>query len=134
MSAPFRLQHLFCEIGPDKSTQFSQRFLWISQQILIAKQPVVVQVREADMLFRRQTILRDCKQHAGLSNEPGQMRMLDRFDGRSRWIIAFGHGKPPRVPRDVDDFAIRKPFEQERNVHDIDRKLHTAPFTAAETG
>src|SRR6516162_5753769 len=80
----------------------------------------------------RSSILRNHIPDGHFPNKPGETWVLKYFDRRPRRIVCLRHGNCSRVAGNMDYFAVGEPFQQFRNMTDIDRKLNTRPVTTAE--
>lgn len=58
--------------------------------------------------------------------------MLQHFNRGSGRVVCLGHSQCSRIPRDMNDPALRKPLEQFGYMANVDGKLNTSALTVAE--
>ena len=105
----FGVKQVLGKVRLYERAKFRQGFPRFRQQILVAKQLIIVEVLKPTMDACSLPVLPDYEQRAQLSYQPGKSRMLQHSDGRARRIVRFRHGHRSRVARNVHDSAIREP-------------------------
>ena len=133
MLAFFRLQHIRRKFTFQKVAQSTKSLGGFRQQVLIAKETVILALLKLPMKFRTGAVLGDDKKDHDLADEPGQARVFPNANGRAGRIIGLGHGHRPGVTGDMHDSAIWKPGDEFGQISDVERKFYTSPGLATET-